>query len=253
MIEFKPRKIVTPKEVSYKQLIDDFELMDMAVGSINVYKYKINNDNDLKELADYIVDKKLEDGEFAYYSSVRFDPSMFNLIGGTNPGGIIGISNDIKETYRLYETLTHEIEHASGSNDESATVIKAMNTMASIASKGDRRFERALFNHLRHVTAGALKMKVIQEGVPEEYKDEVEDILQMKLVKEGSRYEVDYSGDPTDFMVPMRTLREYALIPYLKVRSAIGRKGKRVKTEDGFVNVEPIVDQVGWVFNYEEN
>ncbi len=237
-------------EIGWEELIRDGEIIG------NYYKpakgasfVRINDDRELKELADEIVFSLRKLGWEQRYGSIAFGTLVKPKGGTAGWGGDIIISDFYKgNDYNFCMIPVHEIVHTSGTHDETETEFLSMEQGASLLLSGDKRFASEFYHRLHDLVNMTCQLKARKEGIPEEYSKAVEEITHIPTKKSQGKgkVELDYGvfnenvfthdneGKCDHWYVENDDLYRYGFLTYSLLKDAIknGRESVSVNGKE---------------------
>lgn len=222
--------------IGWGELIDDMKRIRYAYVNLSKSHSIVYENSDLKRCADEIVGGLKNLGwEKTGYATIGFLPMKPRWDGETLINGDVKMSDwwNARKSAAFYNCVTHEIIHASGVDDESATDILATEACSQLAMGGDKKYEAAALRRIFGWLYWSMEIKANEEGVPKRWKKDFENTTHLKLRTENGRFKIDYSGFGDDVFehydegekcyhlgYNLDICKQYGLTPYLKLKKA---------------------------------
>lgn len=214
------------KPLSYETLIEDYEMCCLAIGRARPGKYKVDDDDELREAA---TEASLELGKMGLLPKgfeIKFSDNMGNSAGSTinipcedEWISKILINTNQKGKARIYETIAHELLHSYGIINETQAELMALEFCASLALDGRKKYEKAFYESMETCIKSTIALKALNEGVPEEQKSDVEEITGVKLDGKGI-YRISCDCKEGCIKDGIREMEPYGAAVYCRLKEA---------------------------------
>lgn len=193
------------RKLSWKGLLEDYRMLDKMCGKMGSRRFRRKDHRLLKRLASRAMEafepRAYEAGLSSFYEKAHF--KKMDDAAGMYLYGRIYIDPDIKSA-DMSLTMTHEMAHVFGVDDESAAQLYSLDINSRFALEGDGLAEASVYSELSEIAGGVLRLKTRLSKPPKKLRKAVEEVLEQ------------FYDDETD-----ESHSKYSLIPYETLKAAI--------------------------------
>lgn len=226
------------KQLSYETLMEDYEMCCLSIARASPRKYKVNDDDELKEVACEVAMGLGKMGLLPKGFEIAFSDKLENSAGSTinipcedEWISRILINTNQKGTAKIYETVAHELLHSYGVVNETQAELLALEFCASLAIDGNKKYEKAFYEAMETCIKSTIASKALDEGVPEAQKSDVNEIIRARLVGDKT-YQITCDCTENCIKDGIREMEPYGAVVYSRLMGA-KKLGKDTVNVDG--------------------